>query len=221
MLRLNAPYAPFIAIALLAMLGGIFAANYYQSEQRQQGSDELPKLKGYLSPARIVYPFQVIDEQGVLFTLDDIKDKWQLMFFGYTNCPDICPTTLQVLQQVKQQLQQIAPDYWSNSQVIFVSIDGQRDTPEHLQQYLSYFDTEFKGLSGSAVQVNSLTKQLGVVSIIGKPDEKGNYTVDHSANIFLISPDNKLVGILGAPHEAEQIAKRYLQMRDRYEGKSS
>jgi protein SCO1/2 len=118
------------------------------------------------------------------------------MFFGYTNCPDFCPTTLAMLAALEKQLRtaNVVPP-----QVIFVSVDAQRDTPAQLAKYVPYFDPEFIGLTAAdQPAIEAMAKKWGVAVMI-QPAKDGNYTVDHSGAIFVIDPSGKLTAILSGP----------------------
>jgi protein SCO1/2 len=129
-------------------------------------------------------------------TVNELKDKWSLLFFGYTFCPDICPTTLAQLRQIKSELPKDSVD---KLQVILVSVDPARDTPQQLKQYLGYFDPDFKGLTGASVE--DVQKLANAVSIPFIPADTGkaNYTVDHSGNLAVIGPDGTQRGFIRAP----------------------
>ena len=118
------------------------------------------------------------------------------LFFGYTFCPDICPTTLAQLRQIKSELPK---EHVDKLQIVLVSVDPNRDTPQQLKQYLSYFDPEFKGLT--ATSLDDLQKLANAVSIpfIPADTSKPNYTVDHSGNLALLGPDGTQRGFIRAP----------------------
>jgi len=150
-----------------------------------------------LSPARKLPDFSLIDAQGRQFGSADLNGHWSLMFFGYTNCPDFCPTTLTTLAAVEKRLR--ADGALVIPQVIFVSVDAKRDTPAQLAKYVPYFDPHFIGLTAAdQPSIEAVAKKLGVaVSIQAAAD--GNYTVDHSGAIFVLDPDGRLSAILTGP----------------------
>jgi protein SCO1/2 len=126
-----------------------------------------------------------------------------LLFFGYTNCPDFCPTTLTTLAAMQKRLRaakaQVLP------QVIFVSVDAKRDTPAQMAKYVPYFDPEFIGLTApDQPSVEAVAKKLGV-SVIIQPASDGAYTVDHSGAIFVFNPDGRLTAILSGPFSVEAL----------------
>lgn len=156
--------------------------------------------------------FNLIQHSGDAFTLANLKGKWSFMFFGYTHCPDICPVTLTLLRTVKQKLAS-HPEYLADTQYIFVSVDGQRDTSEKLAQYVNYFDPQLIGVSGTEQQVNTLTRQLGIVYIRQPEITAGQYFIDHSATIVLINPQGEIAEQFTAPHAVNTIVKRYSKIR--------
>jgi protein SCO1/2 len=120
-----------------------------------------------------------------------------MLFFGYTNCPDFCPTTLATLAAMEKRLR--AQNAAVRPQVIFMSVDAKRDTPQQLAKYVPYFDPEFIGLTAAdQPAIEAVARKLGVAVIIqSKPD--GTYTVDHSGAIFVLDPDGELAAILTGP----------------------
>jgi protein SCO1 len=124
------------------------------------------------------------------------------MFFGYTNCPDFCPTTLTTLAAVEKRLRAAKA---ATPQVIFVSVDAKRDTPAQLAKYVPYFDPDFVGLTANdQPAIEALARKWGVAVAI-RPATDGNYTVDHSGAIFVIDPAGKLAAVLTGPFTVEAL----------------
>jgi protein SCO1/2 len=144
--------------------------------------------------------------------LNNLKGHWSLVFFGYTHCPDVCPTTLTVLKSVKQQLVTHQQET-VNTQYVFISVDGRRDTTSVLANYMNYFDPTFIGLNGTEEQIKGLTGQLGVVYMQVAGSSPDNYLVDHSASILLFDPLGRMIALFSAPHTTEGITSRYLAIR--------
>jgi len=128
-------------------------------------------------------------------TMDDFENKWVYLYVGYTFCPDICPTNLASLSNAYRQLSE---EEKQHIQIILVSVDPDRDTPEHLKKYSGYFDMDMIGLTGNREEIDAVVNALGAAYIINK-DEGKHYSVDHSAFTYVISPAKKLVETL--PHE--------------------
>jgi protein SCO1 len=129
-----------------------------------------------------------------------------LLFFGFTNCPDVCPATLGVLAQIERQLQDLPEP--SRPQVALVSVDPQRDTPAQLKSYVKFFSPSFVGLTGSQQDLDAFTRAMGVPVAIQRL-ENGAYTVDHSAAIFLIDPQGAMHALFSTPHDPTKIAQDY------------
>jgi len=151
----------------------------------------------YLEPRRALPDFSLIDQRGQGFGLGNLRGHWSFLFFGYTNCPDVCPATLSTLAAMQKKLRSDAGA--GRPQVIFVSVDAKRDTPEQLARYVPYFDPEFVGVTApDQASIQALASQLGIfVQISPRPD--GTYTVDHSGEILVVDPDGKLAAILTGP----------------------
>jgi protein SCO1/2 len=201
---------PFVLILSIVALALGLGLNYLLKPTAKKP----PQIEGLLWPqSKTLTDITLIDNQEAPFTVDNLKGKWSLLFFGYTHCPDVCPTTLTVLKGVKQRLAEQAQET-ANTQYLFISVDRERDTPEVLTNYVKYFDPEFIGVTGSQAQIEKLTRQLGVVYMrIADPNNKDSYLVDHSASILLIDPLGRMIALFSAPHTAETIAERYLTMR--------
>lgn len=157
-------------------------------------------LQGYmLSPARKIAVPTLVKGNGSSFTGNDVKGHWTAMFFGYTNCPDICPTTMAVLVQAKKQAATQGVEF---PEVVFVSVDPERDKVEMLGEYVGYFDKDFTGVTGDSKLIDALARQMSVVymRVPSVTDDPDNYQVDHSAGILLLNPEGKLTAFLSAPH---------------------
>jgi protein SCO1/2 len=126
-----------------------------------------------------------------------------MLFFGYTNCPDLCPTTLATLAAMEKRLR--AAKAPVRPQVVFVSVDAKRDTPAQMAKYVPYFDPEFIGLTAAdQPSIEAVAKKLGV-SVVIEPAADGRYAVDHSGDIFVLDPDGRLAAILSGPFGVEAL----------------
>ena len=156
-----------------------------------------------LAPARPLADFSLIDNQGRSFGAANLRGHWSLMFFGYTDCPDYCPTTLTTLAALEKQLR--AAKTVAPPQVIFVSVDAKRDTPAQLNQFVPNFDPEFIGLTAaSQPAIEALAKKWGVAVNI-QYAANGNYIVDHSTEIFVIDPAGNVAAILTGPFTVDAL----------------
>lgn len=160
-----------------------------------------------LSPARKIAVPALIKDNAEVFTLDDLTGHWSLLFFGYTHCPDVCPVTLGVTAQAKKIA---AQNNLTFPQVVFISVDPERDKIAMLAEYVQYFDKDFIGVTGEADRIKALTLQMSVV-YMKMPTEDGNdvndYLIDHSSSLLLLNPEGKLVAFLSPPHDAATILK--------------
>ncbi|MGC5701596.1 SCO family protein [Pseudomonas sp. NFXW11] len=202
----------FILVALVALILGL-TVNKVLSGKGQGDPTALIDAGIILLPqSRTLPAVKMLDQDGQPVQVDELKGKWSLLFFGYTFCPDICPTTLAQLRQIKSELPKEAVD---QLQVVLVSVDPNRDTPQQLKQYLGYFDKDFKGLTASSV--DDLQKLANAVSIpfIPADTSKPNYTVDHSGNLAVIGPDGSQRGFIRAPLNNQKLVAQLPLMLQR------
>jgi protein SCO1/2 len=158
-------------------------------------------------------PFTLTDQNGDLYTEQQLKGKWSFFFFGYTYCPDICPTTLSTLKLMSSELKK-DPNMPSDMQIIFVSVDPDRDTPELLARYMEYFGPEFTGMTGFPNNLYNLAKQFGAAYIKEEETTPGNYLVSHTSSIFLVDPQVRVVASFSPPHNHETITSQYRKIRE-------
>lgn len=135
--------------------------------------------------------FQLVDTEGSVVTQDDLVGKPTLLFFGFTYCPDVCPTTLFNLTRLIQQLGNQADQF----NYLFVSLDWERDGPEQLARYISVFDERIRGLSGNEAQINAIADAYRV-QYERVPMEQGDYTISHTAATYLMDREGSVVGTL-------------------------
>lgn len=164
---------------------------------------------------RTLQSFSLIDQGEQPFSEANLRDKWTFLFFGYTWCPDICPTTMATLKRVVKLLSDDQGDT-AAAQVVFVSVDPERDTPEVLKKYLAYFDGAFIGITGHRNQIDNLVAQARA-GYINEPEQApGQYLISHSASIFLINPLGQLVGAFSPPLYPDAIASLFKELRGFY-----
>ncbi|MBA6263512.1 SCO family protein [Colwellia sp. Bg11-12] len=154
-----------------------------------------PEHALYYQQAREIKPFQLTDHHNQAFTKENLANKWSWVFFGYTSCPDVCPTTLQELNFVYDDLKAINKE----TQVLLVSVDPSRDTPEKLAQYIAYFNEEFIALTADHGVLFPFARNLGLMYAINGPEgdtaDQNSYLVDHSASLVLINPQGNIAAI--------------------------
>jgi protein SCO1/2 len=142
--------------------------------------------------------FVLTDHGGTVRRLADFRGKLVVVFFGFTNCPDVCPTTLHALSQVTKAL---GPDAKS-LQVLFITVDPSRDTQQIMSQYVTAFDPSFMGLVPSEEELKQVASQFKLFISRGKPNESGFYTVDHTAASFVFDRQGRIRLFVAHPHDA-------------------
>ena len=160
-----------------------------------------------LAPRRAIADFTLIDHQGRKFANADLLGHWSLLDFGYTNCPDVCPTTLATLAAFSKRL--LAAGSPPPPRVIFVSVDAARDTPAQLQRYVPYFDPTFLGVTAPTQAIAAgFARDLGLAVILTPPPD-GSYSVDHSSALLVVDPAGRLAAILAGPFTAAGLQADY------------
>jgi len=158
--------------------------------------------------ASIGGPFALEDQNGKPFTDRDMKGRPHLVFFGYTHCPDVCPTTLFELSEL---IKKLGPDA-ARAGVIFITVDPERDTPAVMKDYLSNFDPHLRGLTGDPAAVSAALKAYRVYAK-KVPLKDGDYTMDHTAIVYLMDKDGRFVApfsLKQTPEAAADQLRRYL-----------
>jgi protein SCO1/2 len=192
-----------IVIAVIALSAGVwFGLDNYSAR-----NVPVTQIQGIiLSEEKNIEDFNLIDNKNHTFMLENLKNKWSIMFFGYTHCPDVCPTTLSTLQQLSKMFtrENLAPP-----QIILVTVDPQRDTPEILDEYVSYFNKDFVGVTGEVSEIQKLASEMGIyfkkaAGASGDIDAD-DYAMDHTTSFIIINPEGKIAAYLKQPHEAARI----------------
>ncbi|MCB1856730.1 MAG: SCO family protein [Gammaproteobacteria bacterium] len=174
-------------------------------------------LQGVMRPvARPISDFELVDQSGRPFDSGRLAGHWSLVFFGYTYCPDICPTTLATLTTVLDGLEQESSGGGA-VRVLFVSVDPARDTPEVLTRYLAYFGRNLSGLTGSRQQIDEFAQQFGAGYVIESPHAPGEYLVSHASSIFLVDPNSKLIASFSPPHSPATLIAQIDAIRALYQ----
>lgn len=165
-------------------------------------SEEALRELGYYGfpESRLIKPFDLIDHNGDAVSVSSLEGQWQLMFFGFTFCPDICPTTMAVLNRAVSDME-IPP------QVIMVSVDPERDTPKVLSRYVPVFNPAFIGYTGEFDDIVSLATNVNIAFGKVPGNEPGTYTVDHAGSIVVVDPQGRYAGFIKSPHQALHISQ--------------
>lgn len=180
-----------VAIVLAAALAaGIFVAAHLSSPAEMKTA--------FVLPAPTPLPvFSLTDQSGRSVNGDTFREHWNLVFFGFTHCPDICPATLQILAMAKEELAAAGQD--PLPRIVLVSVDPERDTPELIGEYVDYFGKDNLGITGSLEELTKLTSGLGIY-YEKQPTEGDDYSVDHSAAVLVINPDGEFHALFSGPH---------------------
>ena len=173
-------------ILFIAAISGMIAGIFYFSQPQEPIKGQLPQVKEIKS-------FSLINSAGGSFELKNLLGKWSIISIGYTHCPDICPSTLNLYKLSAQLLKQD-----KDTQFIFISVDPKRDTPDQLNQYVKYFNPKFIGLTGSDESLRNFTRQIFASYIIPK-NPPANYEVGHTTYLHIINSKAELVAILRPP----------------------
>jgi len=172
-------------------------AVYYASH----GMRETPTHATVLPESMPLPQFSLVDQSGKPFTRDNLLGSWHLLFFGFTNCPDICPATLQQLAIAGRRVAEQGETFPG---VILVSVDPERDTPDTLRAYTEHFGDNVVGVTGSVDELRKLTAALGIY--FAKSDEaNGNYSVDHSAAVLLLNDEAEWTAVFSAPQDIDAL----------------
>ncbi len=156
----------------------------------------------YAEPYPVASDFELMRANGKVFRLADQRGKVVLLFFGYTSCPDVCPTTM---AEMKQAIDRLSPDNAEHVQVVFVSVDPKRDTPEKIQEYADHFNPLFIGLSGSQDELSKIWNDYGIYRLEVPGESALGYTVDHTARVTVIDQDGRMRVSFGFQTPVEDI----------------
>ncbi|HEX6374163.1 MAG TPA: SCO family protein [Allosphingosinicella sp.] len=180
---------------LLGLLAGLALAGC------SDGGEE-PPLKG----AAIGGPFTLTDQEGRPATERDYAGRYRIMYFGFTHCPDVCPTDLAVLAQALRRFEKSDPARAARVAPIFVSVDPERDTPAVLKEYVAAFHPRLVGLTGTPLQLADMGRRYGVYYGKDSPVAGGGYNVNHSRLAQLIGPEGEPIALLPYDKGAEAVA---------------
>lgn len=204
-----------LGITLVGLLAGLFAWKTFSSPTTTAQAMPPDVANHYIPDGRPVVGIQMTDQDGQPFTEARFKGKWSFLFFGFTHCPDVCPTTLLILKTVWDKLPAEARQA-PEPQMIFVSVDPERDTPALLKSYTHFYNPEFMGMTGPADKLDILTTQVGALYGYEDGDKEGEYTVNHSAQIVLIDPKGRFRAVFTTPHQVDEIVNGFVAIRDYY-----
>ena len=145
--------------------------------------------------------FELIDQNNQTFNSENLKGNWTILFFGYTNCPDVCPTTIYKLAEVKNDVNQNLPS--KNFNTVLVTLDPDRDTPERLDEYIGYFDESMLGVTGTYENIQSFTSSLSV--FYQRINKEDGYDFNHTASIFVFDKDGSLFATMSPANTIDEL----------------
>lgn len=193
----------FVLVAIVALVLGLTVNKVLNSKGQADPTVLLDAGIVLLPQSRSLPELTMTNQDGQPQAVDQLKGKWSLLFFGYTFCPDICPTTLAELRQLSLNL----PDEQRQQlRVTMISVDPKRDTPQQMSSYLNFFDAGFAGASGDPEELARLAQALSVAYI--EPDtSQDNYLVDHSGQVVIVDPAGQYVGFIRPPLRPQQLGE--------------
>src|SRR5690606_4128830 len=196
----------FVIAFVIVIVGGFV----YMMTKPRVLSDAALRAQGLFlfERPRDIGEFALVDDAGQPFTPADMRDKWTLLYFGFTFCPDVCPTTLELLSRCYSQL---PPEVAADTQVALVSVVPARDTPEKLHDYVHFFNPAFRGVTGEFMALQKFATSLNV-PFTKVPGGGENYQVEHSGNVVLLNPNGHYIGFFKSPQTLDNLTKTYLSV---------
>lgn len=178
----------YVLIAVIAGLAFTLGLKVYQTHNQQLYA----KQTYVYQPVRTLEKFSLQDQNGEVFTNENLKGKWSFIFLGYISCPDICPLTMANFSRILPELEKTVT---LPPQIVFVSVDPKRDTKENIAEYTQYFHKNIVGLRAEHKNLFPFVRNLGLMYSIPTEEQVDNYYVDHSASVILTNPDGNIKAI--------------------------
>jgi protein SCO1/2 len=206
----------FILTGLLALAVGVAAWLQLREPAATPAVSHIETRSATLLPQlRSLQPFSLRDQHGRPFTNQTLQGRWTFLSFGYTNCPDICPTTLAMLTSMGRQID--ASGNSAEYQIAFVSVDPERDTQQRLAEYIDFFNPEFLGVRGDDSELQRLTRPLGILYVkVTTENSAMGYVMDHSASIILVDPQGRYHALFSSPHDPDDMAQDFMTITKNY-----
>lgn len=190
-------------IAIAAIVIGIVTAGWVTQPKTVE-----VKSGVLLKTPRLLPEFQLVSGDGRRFDRERLQGHWSLLFAGFTHCPDVCPNTMTVLKSVSARLQAARTPL----QVVFISVDPERDTPEQIRRYAEYFDPTFVAATGPTDELDKLAAGAGLVYAKVPGATADSYTIDHSSALVLVNPQAQIAGYFTPPHDIDTLAADLARM---------
>ena len=202
-----------IASCFLVMLVAVCLYVNKMTTKVHLSSEQLKDMGLYLiEPPRNLGSFNLMDSAGKEFLPKDFEGKWNMLFFGFTFCPDICPITMSMLSRIEKGLD---IENQEKIRIFLVTVDPDRDSPDQLKVYLENFSENFIGLTGGLDQIYNFATRVNAPFNPIKNNKESNYTVDHTGSIILINPEGNYAGFFRAPHNQDDVKKAVLDIVNR------
>lgn len=198
-------------VALCVVFVAIVLAMLYHSVTRVPvlTDDQLREMGVFILPRpREIAPFELTTQAGQPFDVESLEGHWSFIFFGFTNCPDICPTSMAVMGAAEREITADGTVADAPFQGILVTVDPERDDAQALGRYVEAFSPRFLGVRGDREATAGFATQLNV-AFARVPDGAGGYQVDHTANIVIVNPRGHYHGFIRMPHKAETLVAAY------------
>ncbi len=196
----------FAAVGIVAALAGALLA----CGVPQSPSASVALQNGtMIDPPRPTQSFALVDQNDAPFDNTRMNGHWTLMLFGFTNCGDVCPTTLAMLASVTKSLTDLPAA--QRPQVVFVSVDATRDSSQVMKAYLQHFDPSFIGVTGAQADLDTFARSLGIASAI-RPLDNGGYAVEHSASILAFNHHGEMRALFSPPQTVASLTSDYKRL---------
>jgi protein SCO1/2 len=189
------PWIP--VVAAIAVTAGVWFG-LQNAAKREMSTMPQSSAVTVLPSGPALPEFRLIDHHGKAFGRANLENRWSLVFFGFTNCGHVCPMTMAEMRLIRDGVDE-------SLNVVFLSVDPGRDTPQIIHEYVRSFGEDFVGITGDAEEIDKIARALGAPYFVN--DSGDSYTVDHSATLFLIDPTASLAGIISQPLEIDAIVK--------------
>lgn len=196
----NSKIILFVVFVCAALMTSLFI---YHSSQKPAALKLDPELGMIFNAPRDIKSFELMAAENQTFTEKNLRDHWTLLFFGFTHCASVCPATFDVIKRVYPQLHEQYP----NLQVVLISVDAERDTPESLASYTKAYHPDFMGVTGKIQEIRKLQSQLGVYAARETSNDDTNYQIQHTASIMLVNPKGQWMGLFKVGIKPDELLK--------------
>lgn len=205
-----------LCVVIVAIMGGLVVYSIVRPPPALN-DEALRQMDVFVWPEpRPIAPFHLTTAEGQPFTLEDLRGAWSFLFFGFTHCPDVCPTTMSTLATARQRVARLYPEALPDFRAVMVTVDPERDDAQTLARYVHAFSPAFVGVRGDRAAIAGLAGQVNVT--FGKmPAEGGGYDVEHSTSIVIVDPDGEYHGFAKNGDDAATIVLAFLSLRQRWQ----